>query len=774
VFSLLNAVVLKPLPVHQPTQLVSLRSPSFSYPVFEEVRRHGTAVFEGVFGWDMQRLNAGWSDGTTRADVLAVTSEFYEVLRLRPAAGRLLGPQDSGAVAVISYACWERRFASSPHAIGSKVRIERALYTIVGVAPRSFYGVAPGLAPEITIPAASLPLTKPSERDVLKTPTSAWLHIMARLRPGVEREQANTALQAFWPRVLEVTVHPGMRPERRTMYLSRQTALDSAATGFSRVRNQFRRPLTIVLGLVVLLLLVACATVGNLLLVRSEARKREIGVQVALGASRGRIALQFLTEAMLLAAAGGACGLLFAMWGSHALTAMLSTAYQPIVLSLTLDFRVLLFVIGLSALAATLFAMLPAIGAVRVDATASLRAARTAGRERRSGIARGSVSAQVALCVLLLAGAALFWSSLRYVLSADAGFERRNLIVLAADAESSGRDGAALRTYYSQLLHTLRSMPGVEAASLSFAPPLSNEMGLWTQMVTVDGAPGQNTQTYFNAVSPGYFGATGTALVRGRDFRESDGPAAPRVVVVNEAFARTYLGDLDPLGHRVGVGRDESRQDLEIIGIVQDAKYQRLQDPARPTAYLPLRQAEALGDSNLVAEIRTAGRPETLLEPIRRAVTEIDTSVPVRIETMQDRIRDSLVRERALAAVAGFLGAAALLLAAMGLYGMISYAVARRTPEIGVRIALGASRAGVVWMAMREAALLTTAGLLAGLAAAVASGQLIESLLHGVRPAEPSALIVASAIVAAAAFVAVFVPAWQASRIDPAVALRQE
>jgi predicted permease len=780
--TLLDALVLRSLPVSEPSRLVYLGPPSFSYPVFQQLRARGGGIFEDVFAWNLERMNVQWDADIEPADVLLVSGTFHPTLGLRAAAGRLLTPDDDriggggdGVVAVISHAAWRRRFDGQPGAIGRTIRIDRTPVTIVGVAPPGFYGVAAGLAPEVTLPLLSL-----EQPRHLQSATSSWLHLMGRLRPDVTLAGANGILATLWPAILEGTAPSNLSADRRASYLARRATLENGRTGFSRVRRRFAEPLWLLLGLVGLLMLIACASTANLLLARTAARRREIAVRLAIGAGRGRVLRQLLTETLVWTVIGTAAGVLLASWAAGGLVAMLATSEEPLALDVALTARTLLFAFALALVTATACAMVPGWRLARGSAGApfGMSAHGDSPRMRRWSLNTTLVVIQVACAIVLVAGAAVFVRSLRMVLSEDAGFERRNLLVVATDPAFAGYDGVRLDGYYEQLAGRLAAIPGVESASVAKYPPLTNDLGAWTEAVRVAGAADSSAGSavaHLTAITPAHFRTLGVPLLDGRDFTAADGPSSPAVVIISQSLARRCFGDASPLGRRIVLGSGNGRRELDVIGVVRDTKYQYLQETRRDIAYLPSRQvADVIEGDNLFVQVRTAGTPATVGGAIRAAIRTLDPSVPFRIETVEDRVRESVVIERVLATLASTLGFTALALACSSLFGLLAYAVTRRTREIGVRMALGASRREVVRMVLRDALVIAVPGMLLGLGATLAVGRFARTLLFEVTPSDPPSLAAAVAIVLAVALAASALPARRAAQVEPMVALRED
>ena len=777
VYGLVDALILKPLPVRNPDRLVYFSSPSFSYPIFQETRQRGADIFSSFFAWNLKSVNIDWHGQLEPAEVLMASGDFYSTLGITAAIGRTFTAEDdrpgggpNGLVAVISYTCWQRRFGGDSAVIGRTVRIDQRPFTIVGVAPRGFFGVAAGLAPDVTIP-----LTTVQDAGTLARTSSSWLHLMGRLRDGLSHQQANAALQRIWPAVLEATTGADEPPDRRATYLGRKTSLEPGSAGFSRVRRQFGEPLRILFALVVLLYVVACASAANLLLARGIARRREIAVRLAIGASRARVVRQLFTEALVSTSIAAAIGMLLATWLGNGLVAMIASRGSPVVLDLSPNGRSVLFALVLTLTTGVLCSVLPARRATRLAPSPLLKESGPAPRTllRHWSLGRLLVVSQVAITMVLLVGAALFVRSLTSVLSQDAGFDRDKALVVATDAEAAGYKGERLQVYYTQLRERLAGIPGVASTSISMMPPISNEDGNWTQSIAVDGGPMEQDPSryvYFNAVSSGYFQTLGMSVVRGRDFATADTADSARVIIVNESLVRRFFPNGDPLGRTISIGRSEQRSNLQIVGVVPDTKYQTLQEPARRIAYLPV--AQHGGERTLFVEVKPFGETSTIADRVHTEVRALDARVPVRIETVSDRIRESLVKERVMAVLASSLGVTALALACAALYGLLAYAVSQQAKEIGLRLALGATRSGVLWIVLRDCLVVAAVGITIGAGASLALGRYVRALLFQVSAADAISLAVAAAVMLAVAVLAGLLPARRAATVDPAVALR--
>ena len=783
-FMLVDALLLRSLPVTRPHQLVWLRAPAFSYSIVREVRERG-AMFAGAFGWGLREMDVAWTGEPAPATTLFVTGPYFATLGVEPARGRLLDERDEdaasdNAVAVLSHRAWQRRFGADPRIVGRAVRVDGMPVTIVGVAPEGFFGVAPGSAPELTIPLTLLPRLRADDRAALTS--RAWLHVMARLAPGLTRQQADRAFQVVWPHVLEATTGLDEPADRRARFLSRPTGLEPGESGYSDVRNQFRSPVWVLAALVGLVALVACATAANVFLASALARSRELALRAALGCGRRRLVRQLVVEGLVLALLAAAAGLVVSRWSAEAIVSLLTTTSDSVLLDFAPDWRLVAFVVSSVAVATLLFALAPALLTARVDPARALVAGARLTSHASGRFARALVVSQTAFSVILLVAAALFLRSLGYVLALDPGFDPARLLLVRLDPAAIVRTiddeasrPAVLASYYGQALDRLRALPQVESASLSWYPLISLDMGHRTRSLAVDGGPfvEEGTPTYFNAVSAGYFATAGTPLLHGREFTPLDTQEGERVVVINRTLARAAFGNANPLGHRITIGLHASRRDLSIVGVVADAKYQRLQEPQHRIAYLPHVQLPEYQDgSPMVATIRLRPGRGGADAAIRRALHAVDPRPPVVIERMEDRMRESILRERLLAILALSLAGAALALSVGSLVGLMLHLVGQRTQELGVRLALGARPRALVSGVLGQTVALAAIGIAVGACIALASGRLVAGLLHGVGATDlvSLAIVIAVALVASAA--AGVIPAIRAARVNPLQALR--
>jgi len=794
IFGLLDQVLLRPLPVEEPERLVLLDGPGpysgWTHGQLESLTplshamvgglREQSEVFSGVTAWSSTTLHIGDGDSTEEVKGALVSGEFFEVLGLRPAAGRLFASADdttpgAHAVVVLGNGFWSRRFAADPAVVGRTVKLNGYPMTVVGIAPRGFHGVEVGESQDVFVPLAMQNQVLPTWPNTLGDWRSRWLTPLARLAPGVDLEQADAGAQIAYGRLLvEDLEHTQTRSERfRTEFLQKRLVLLPGAHGASSLRSQAETPLVVLMGLVGLVLLITCANVANLLLARSSARQREMAVRLALGASRGRLVRQLLVESLVLGLAGGAGGVVFAAWTGEALLAALPFDQARVVLSSEPDLRVTLFAFALSLATGIAFGLVPALQSARPDLAPTLK--NEAGSVVGGGASRfrrGLVVAQVALSLLLLVGAGLFTRSLMNLRDLDPGFRSRQLLAISVDPSLNGYPLEERQALLGRIRDDLAAEPGVRSVGLAEVPLMTNSD--WSSTVKVEGyesKEGEDMNPYFNGVSTAFFTTLGQPLVAGRDLLDSDALGAPRVAVVNEVFARYFFGDGEAVGRHFSFGRDGL--DVEIVGVVRDGLQGTLREEPRRNVYVPWSQSQSLG--GVTFYVRSEVEPTALADRARAVVREADPALPISdLKTLEHQIVESLFVERLVAALSAAFGLLATLLAGLGLYGVMSQAVALRTREIGVRVALGARRRDVLLLVLGEVALLTGSGVLLGLPGGYGLGRLIEAQLYGVTAADSLTFGLAVGVLLFASFLAGYLPAVRAAGLDPMRALRSE
>ncbi len=773
IFSLFDAVLVKDLPVREPERLVYLKPTEIPYLVYTGLRDR-TRTLEGLVasasGVDRAeiRMNSGAPES---ANVQPVSGNYFSVLGVEAAAGRLLRPEDDATpgahpVAVMSYGYWSRRMGRDPSIVGRTVGINGLPFTVVGVAPAEFFGTTVGYAPDIWVPIMMVGAITRDEQ-ALHSANEWWLNTVGRLKPGVRMEQAAAEMDVLYQQI-DAELHPGRNrkgPDRTAVELL------PAAKGLDELRAKFSKPLQVLMVVVSLVLLIACANLANLLLSRAAARRPELALRLALGAGRTRLVRQLLTESLLLAFAGGLCGMAFAQWGSGLLLRLASSQPEPIPLHLAPDIRTLAFTAAISLATGLLFGIAPAWRASRLNPGPALKTA-SAGLTAGSPLGRPLIAVQTCVSLLLLMGAGLFLSSLHSLRSVDTGFRRDRLLLMQIDPRWAGYNGTALSSLARQVFDAINSAPDVRAASFAECAVFmgcGSDTGI--SLPGVAPLPGKRMNFRYDTVGPGYFKTMGIPLRMGRDFTLEDDQTAPKVAVISESFARRFFPDQNPLGRHFGVGRS-GNFDIEVVGVVKDVKLDSVKEAPRATFFLPFLQRQ--GDLR-VLEIRTAGDPLVAASLIRERLRAIDPSIRVDlVASMEQRIDASIARERLLATLSGFFGLLALLLVSIGLYGVISYNVTRRTHEMGIRVSLGASHPRIVWMVLRDCLGMCAAGIALGLPLGWWLSRLVASLLFGVTPHDPAILAAAGCALLAVAAVAGYAPARRASRVDPMVALRYE
>jgi predicted permease len=789
VFTLIDRVMLQTLPVHDPESLVqvSIRrsaertSPALSYPSYVALRDRATTI-DGIAvagGGGFVSLQRGDRSETLQGGAMLVSGNYFDVLGLQPHIGRLITPNDTrdvggSAVVVLDHAIWTSVFGGDPAILGRVVRMNEHPFTIVGVAPPEFFGTQVG-----SRPAAYFPVTM--DAQISRSPTSDiteagshWLYTVARPKPGVSHDQVAAELTGIY-----VNTNLAAFSDESAEYLGRirqmRVVVTQASTGFDALRRQFSKPLWVLMGLVGVVLLIACANVANLLLARAASRQREIAVRLSLGAARGRLVRQLLTEGVLLSVAGAVLGLVVAKWGTKAIVSVIASGRGGfLALDVTPDATVLGFTFVVAVATGLFFGLVPALGATRIDLTPALKdRVGSVGRNRqRAG--RFLVVTQVALATIMMVATGLFVKSLVKLRTLDTGFRQEGLMLVRMNPQRNGYRNARLADLYSRLEARLDAIPGVRDAVLASNTPFSGN-----DNSTVIAVPGYTPPTEPDAeatwmmMSPGYFRTLGTRVLAGREFVDQDNRHSARpVAMVNEAFARKYFAGADPVGkHFEVVGR--GRQ-YEIVGLVGDAKFNSYREETPAIMYFPI-LADTTVQRAAWAVLDVPTDHGSMASVVRREIAAIDPALEIfSVRSLREQVSASIVQERLVATLSSFFGAVALLLAIVGLYGIMAYAVARRTNEIGIRMALGAARPRVVWMVVRETLVLGMLGLGIGVPIALALGRFIRTMLFGMTPTDTATLVVVGVVVMVAALVAGFLPGRRAARVDPLVALRSD
>ncbi|MGH9496857.1 MAG: ABC transporter permease [Candidatus Sulfotelmatobacter sp.] len=805
IFTLIHALILKSLPVRAPQQLVSFGEAVgggevdgigpgpldlFPYDFYKQVERQHDP-FQGVcatgsFPITVSVRQGGESGGlATQAVSHLVSGNYFSVLGADPILGRPITPEDTDAaggrhVAVISYRYWQQELSADQGAVGQDITVNGTPFTVIGVMPPKFFGTELNEeSPDMWLPITAQPevMLQPS---LLNPHGLFWLHLMARLRDGVSARQsqawATTKLQQF------MMAREGAQVSQKRQKEIGQIRIDMlpGGHGVSHLRAQFEQPLLILMGVVGLVLAIACANLANFLLSKSASREREFSTRLALGASNMRIARQILTEALLLSGMGGLLGLVVAFWGTHVLVAFVVAGAKHTTIAANPDLVVLAFTFGISLLTGILFGIAPSLRTSRIGSAPALSAtARTAvGTGGRSGrlFPRILLVAQVGLSLVLLVGAGLFVRTLQNLKNQDLGFNRRNLLLLELNAKLAGYKSEQLPGLYERILSRLNALPGVTSAALSGTPPIYG--GSWDSPIFVQGytpAPNEDISTLINRVSPEYFSATGIPLLSGRSIGGQDVEGSTKIVVVNQSLADHFFPHGDAIGHQFRIADPSVPGAWQIVGVVRDAKYNSPRENPKRMIYLPL--AQLTGDDRFAysLQVRTTGDPANIASEVRTALAEIDPNLPLlHVRTIAEQVDLFMENERLISQLSTFFALLALALACIGLYGVMAYNVTRRTNEIGVRMALGAQNGTILWMVLRESLMLLGIGVAIGIPAALAATRLVRAQLFGLSSSDPATFVAAAMLIAAVVVLAAYGPARRAAKIDPMVALRYE
>jgi predicted permease len=818
IFSVVDAVMLEMLPVRSPEQLLQCKwtakdwpsvvedlegsnredpatlgwiSESFAYSAYEAMRTQSTNFSEVfAFAANLSAFNVQFNGKADSANCQPISGNYFNGLGVQTVLGRPIIPSDDAAaaapVAVLSYSFWQKKLGADDSVVGKTVVIDSIPLTVAGVAPPEFFGTQPGSSVDVWVPLHMYPRllqsvtyagpgqygddTDAEAAAYWEKPGTWWLIVMGRLKPGVSETQARAELEVIFDQSLDAAAKSEKQDENRPVLLTAP-----GGKGLDELRRQFSEPLLVLVCAVGLVLLIACANVAGLLLARATARQKEIAVRLSLGARRLRLIQQLLTESVLLASLGGLLGFLFASWFSELLVALVASGRQTFTLPLHVNERVLLFTAGIALLTGILFGLAPAFSATRMSLTSALKegGASVLGA-RRSRLVKALVSAQVALSLLLLVGAGLFLRTLQKLQSVPLGFERQQLLLFSVSPGLNGYKGARLAEYYREVQSRIGTIPGVSAVSFSSHGPVG--YGESSSSISIQGVTTekQRVEVHRLIVGPGYFDTLGIPMLTGRMLSEHDDASGPKVAVINDALVREAFGGDNPLGKILRFGSPPRNRDFEIVGVVGDAKYNDLRKSPPPTAYFShLQTLDAA--TNMTFEVRTGSAPDLVVSAVRNEAAEVDKNIPIsRVETLVQAIDRTLLFERMFSQLTGFFGLLALVLVCVGLYGTMSYFVARQTNEIGIRMALGAQPVQVFRMVLTQGLKLTGAGIVVGLAGAAAATRLISSVLYEVPALDPLTFVCVAGLLLAVGLFACYVPARRAMKVDPMVALRYE
>ena len=786
-FSLVDALVLRGLPVGHADRLAMLfddvsKAGFWSQPIWESVKRH-PQLSDGAFAFSGFRFNLADGGEVDPADGLFASGRMFDVMGVDAAVGRLFSEADDvtgggpdGPVAVISYGFWQRRFAGAPDIIGRRITVDRAQFTIVGVTGPRFFGPEVGRSFDVAVPLNSEPWIRKGRTNFGSH--SSWLQMVFRLAPGQTPEQATAAWRRIQPQIREETLPTGRRPDELARYLANALTIRPGST-VQGIRDQYQKPLFALMGIVGLTLLIACGNIANLLLARATARRHEFSVRSALGASAGRLARQLLAESVLLSAVGAALGVVVALLGSRFLVAQLSMTtnriFNRVFIDVGIDWRMLAFTAAVGIATALLFGVAPALRSSRVAPIDAMKEHGRGTSSARGGFAGSLVMVQVAMSLVLLIGAGLFVRTFAALSNRDLGLDRGGILVVDMNSDRAGTDSAARVAMYDRLVQSVRAMPEVSSAALSSITPVSGTNST-RRMLRVGRPPlaEADRRVWVNVISPGWFATMGTRLVAGRDFDDRDRAGAARAVLVNETYVRKHFGSENPLGQLI-VEEPASFADptpLEIVGVIEDAVYRSVREPVPPTMYWPIaQQARPPVIMSLMVRVRSAALG-TISRDAIAAVATVNRNITTSVRPFSDIVDAALSRERLVARLSGFFGVLALILAALGLYGVTSYSVNRRHTELGIRMALGTTPAAVVRLVLSRVGMLVAAGLLLGTIVSWWATQFTGALLYDLAPRDLPTMIAAVLVLASVAGLSAWLPARRAARIDPASVLR--
>jgi putative ABC transport system permease protein len=797
IFSLFNQLLMRPLPVPEPSRLVNIGAPGpkpgstscsqagdcewvFSYAMFRDLERAQTP-FTGIAAHVAFGANLSARNQTENAECMLVSGSYFPVLGVHPAAGRLLTPDDDKTigeshVVVLSYGYWERRFGLDPSIIGQPIIVNGQSMTVVGVAERGFIGTTLGVKPAVFAPITMRGFSQPFKG--FDNRRSYWAYVFARLKPGVTIDQARVALAGPYHHIIndvEAPLQKGMSPQTLARFQAKTLRMEPGAGGQSNVANEGTAPLTLLMGVTGFVLLIACANIANLLLARAASRAGEMAVRLSIGAGRGQLIRQLLGESCLLALFGGVGGIVVAQWTLNLMIALLPKNAADIV-SATVDTRVVLFAGALALGTGILFGLFPALHSTRPDLVSALKgsAGQPSGARSASRFRTSLATAQIALSMALLVAAGLFTKSLLNVSRVQLGLKADNVVMFSISPELNGYDAVRTRALFEQVEDRLAALPGITGVTAGTVPLLSGSN--WGNNVAVEGfeqGPDTDANSRFNEIGPAYFSTLGMTMIAGREFTRADGAGAPKVAIVNEAFTKKFNLGRDGVGRHMNRDGPNSPLNLEIVGVVANAKYSEVKREVPPQFFIPYRQDDRTGFVTFYA--RTGGDPTAFMASITKTIAQLDANLPIEnMRTLPQQIRENVFLDRFISTLSAAFAILATLLAAIGLYGVLAYTVSQRTREIGLRMALGAAPGRVRIMVLRQVALMTAVGAVLGLGAAVGLGRLAESLLFELKGWDPVVLSASAVVLTIVALGAGFIPAHRASQVEPMRALRYE
>ena len=795
IFTLLDQVVLRKLPVKDPEQLVMLYQDAanmgsnagtrmHAYPLYQDLQQRAEPLSE-VMCRRLVAASISVDNATERVLADMVSGNFFSMLGVQPAAGRLFDSKEDDQVyqghpvAVLTYDYWVNRFSRDPNVIGKKILVNDHPFTVVGVSARGFIGIDPAQAPHLFVPVQMKPVMLPDWQWLqIADRRARWVQVFGRLKPGYTVETARGPIQGLFTQIrqYEMTL-PAAKTwsqYQRDVFMKGQLLVQDASGGFSGLRNEFSTALIVLMCMVGLVLLIACANVANLLIARAFMRQKELAVRLSLGASRGRLVGQMLVESLVLAVLGAIVGLALSVVLTRAMIALIPAGTAPLLITATPDLRILGFTLVLTVITALVFGLLPAFRASRPDPWTTLKdtIGSIAGGRGSLFLRKGLVMLQVALSFLLLFGAGLFVRSLHNLKSTDTGLALDNLVTFQLSPSLSGYDSPRATLFYDALLERLRSAPGVTSASFISVPILAGDE--WDSSMRVEGhnpAEGEDMQAFMNALSPGYFETMHIPILEGRDFTRADAKEQSTVAIVNRKFAEHFFKGRSAIGKRLGWGGGpNSKLTIDIVGVVADSLYEGPREGVRRQVFIP-----RWGKDSATFYVRTATESSSAFGMIRNEVKQLDAALPVyAMKTVEGQLDETLLTDRLIALLSGGFGLLATLLASIGLYGVMAFVVARRRKELGVRLALGAQPRGVIWLVMREVFVLLALGLAVGIPTALALGRYVSSQLHGIEPRDPQIAAGTMGLLFVVSALAGLIPAYRASRIDPILALRAE